>query len=156
MNLRSSAQRQVHISSPGGRLPVAASKLEALAQMALKAEGIMTAELSFAFVSRGAMATLNKKHLGHAGATDVITFALKTDPSGVLRADVYICIEVARDQTRELGVGVREEVQRLVVHGVLHACGYDHPVDASRTTSPMWRRQETLLRRFLHANAGTA
>jgi probable rRNA maturation factor len=44
----------------------------------------------------------------------------------------------------------------LVVHGVLHTCGYDHPTDASRTTSPMWRRQETLLKRFLHANAGTA
>ena len=156
MNPRGRTQLQVNVSSPGGRLPVAASKLEALAQWTLWAEGIKSAQLSFTFLSRRAMAALNKKHLGHAGPTDVITFALETDPSGVLRADVYICAEVARDQAGELGVGIREEVQRLVVHGVLHACGYDHPVDASRTTSPMWRRQETLLRRFLHANAESA
>lgn len=143
------------VSSPGGRLPVAAARLEALAQAALKAESVKNAELSFTFVSPRVMASLNRKHLGHTGATDVITFALETDPSGVLRADVYICVEVARDQAREHGVGVREEVQRLVVHGVLHACGYEHPVDASRTTSPMWRRQETLLKRFLHANTAT-
>jgi len=136
-------------------LPVAAARLEALAQAALKAESVKNAELSFTFVSPRVMASLNRKHLGHTGATDVITFALETDPSGVLRADVYICVEVARDQAREHGVGVREEVQRLVVHGVLHACGYEHPVDASRTTSPMWRRQETLLKRFLHANTET-
>ena len=156
MTPRSSPQLQIAVSSPGGRLPVAAPKLQALAQAALKAEGVKNAELSFTFVSARAMTALNRKHLGHTGATDVITFALKTDPSGVLRADVYICVEVARDQAREHTVGVREEVQRLVVHGVLHACGYDHPVDASRTTSPMWRRQETLLRRFLHANAESA
>lgn len=144
------------MTSPGGRLPVAARKLEQLAQFALKAEGVKRAELSFAFLSARAMATLNKKHLGHAGATDVITFALEPDPGGVLRADVYLCVEVARAHAVENGVGIREEVQRLVVHGVLHACGHDHPVDASRTTSPMWRRQELLLRQFLRANAGTA
>ena len=62
--------------------------------------------------------------------------------------------DVARAQALEHGVGVREEVQRLVTHGMLHACGYDHPVDESRTTSPMWRRQETLLKRFLNSNTG--
>ncbi len=137
-------------------MPVAAHKLAALAEYAIKAEGIRHAEVSFTFVSPRAMATLNKKHLGHTGPTDVITFALAPDPSGVLRADVYVCVDVARRQAIEHGVGVREEVQRLVVHGVLHACGHDHPVNDTRTTSPMWRRQETLLKRFLHANAGTA
>lgn len=156
MKPRSSPQLQVSVASPGGRLPVAAAKLEALAVFALKAEGVKKAELSFTFLGTRAMAALNKKHLGHSGPTDVITFALAEDPTGVLRSDVYICVEVAREQAGEHGVGVREEVQRLVVHGVLHSCGYDHPVDESRTTSPMWRRQETLLKRFLHANSGTA
>lgn len=153
---RSRPHLEVSVTSPGGRLPVAARKLTELAQYALTAEGVKRAELSFAFVAPRAMAALNRKHLNHSGPTDVITFALAADPSGILRADVYICVDVAREQAREHGVGVREELQRLVVHGVLHTCGYDHPVDDSRTTSPMWRRQESLLRRFLHANAGTA
>ena len=88
------------------------------------------------------------------GATDVITFALGVDPAGTMRADIYICTDVAREQARVHGVSVREETQRLVIHGLLHACGYDHPVDESRTTSPMWRRQETLLKRFQNSSTG--
>jgi rRNA maturation RNase YbeY len=71
------------------------------------------------------------------------------DPTGVLHADIYICPDVARAQAREHGVGVREELLRLVVHGVLHATGRDHPVDDTRTQSAMWKRQELLLARYL-------
>jgi probable rRNA maturation factor len=46
---------------------------------------------------------------------------------------------------------VREELLRLVVHGVLHVLGHDHPEDDARYTSPMWRRQERLLRSALEA-----
>jgi probable rRNA maturation factor len=35
------------------------------------------------------------------------------------------------------------------VHGVLHALGHDHPEGTGRTQSPMWRRQEALVRRFM-------
>jgi probable rRNA maturation factor len=154
MNPRSRSQLAISVASPGGRLPVAGSKLEALAAAVLKAEKVRDAAVSVTFVSPRSMATLNKQHLNHRGATDVITFALGLDHAGTMRADIYVCTDVAREQAREHGAGVREEVQRLVVHGLLHACGYDHPVDESRTTSPMWRRQETLLKRFLNLNTG--
>lgn len=142
---------QVRVTSPAGRTPVAARQLEALARAVLSAERIEKANLSVTLVTSRAMAALNKEHLGHTGATDVITFALGTDVNGVLLADIYICVEVAREQARSHKVTLREEVQRLVVHGVLHARGYDHPIDDSRTKSPMWKRQELLLKRFLRA-----
>ena len=44
---------------------------------------------------------------------------------------------------------MREELLRLVVHGVLHVLGYDHPDGESRERSAMWRRQETLVQRAL-------
>jgi probable rRNA maturation factor len=144
---------QVRVTSPAGRTPVAARQLEALACVALAAEHIEKANVSVTLVSSRAMAALNKEHLGHSGPTDVITFALGTDVNGVLLADIYICVEVAREQAAAHKVALREEVQRLVVHGVLHACGYDHPTDDSRTNSPMWKRQELLLKRFLRATA---
>ena len=67
---------------------------------------------------------------------------------GGLVGDVYIAPAVARANAIEWGVGVREEVARLVVHGILHVVGYDHPEGAERVESPMWRRQEGLLRRL--------
>ncbi|MBL0939631.1 MAG: rRNA maturation RNase YbeY [Gemmatimonadaceae bacterium] len=129
-------------------VPVASSRLADLSRNVLRALRIPRAMLSITFVSARRMAALNKQHLGHQGPTDVITFALGTDPVNGVQGDIYICPEVARRQAGEHRVGVREEIARLVVHGTLHACGWEHPEDDARTTSPMWRRQEQLMQRF--------
>ncbi|MBA3918152.1 MAG: rRNA maturation RNase YbeY [Gemmatimonas sp.] len=140
--------RVVDISLDGVRLPVATARLEALSLSVLRALRVPKAMLSVTFVTSRRMATLNKRHLGHSGPTDVITFALGTDPVNGVTGDIYICPDVARAQAKSHGVGVREELARLVVHGTLHACGFEHPEDERRTSSPMWRRQEQLLQRF--------
>lgn len=104
--------------------------------------------LSITFVTSRRMAKLNREHLGHSGATDVITFALGAGVDGAVIGDIYICPDVARKHASTHRVGIREEIARLVVHGTLHACGWEHPEDDSRTSSPMWRKQEHLLQRF--------
>jgi len=147
MDVRPSS-RAVAVQTDGVRSPVATTRLAGLGRSVLQALKVRHAMLSITLVDARAMATLNRRHLGHRGATDVITFAFGADPSGVVVADVYICLPVAREQAREHGVGVREELARLVVHGVLHACGLEHPENDDRTTSPMWKRQERLLERY--------
>ncbi len=62
--------------------------------------------------------------------------------------DVYIAPEVARENAAARGVPVREELLRLVVHGTLHVLGYDHPDGPTREQSPMWKRQERIVRRL--------
>ena len=144
---RASARAVAITASEGTRAPVAIARLTELARDVLAAEKVRNAMISIALVSSREIAALNRKHLGHKGPTDVITFAMGSDPTGVVVADIYICPDVAREQARDHGVGIREEMARLVVHGVLHACGYEHP-EEDRTTSPMWRRQEALLKRL--------
>ena len=136
------------VECDGVRIPVASSRLADLSRHVLRALRVPRAMLSITFVSPRVMASLNRQHLGHRGPTDVITFALGADPAGGIIGDIYICPDVARRQAVAHGVGVREEIARLVVHGTLHACGWEHPEDDARTTSPMWRRQEQLLKRF--------
>ncbi|BAH38755.1 hypothetical protein GAU_1713 [Gemmatimonas aurantiaca T-27] len=140
--------RAVAVECDGVRIPVAAARLAELSRQVLRAGKVARAMLSITFVTSRAMATLNRQHLGHTGPTDVITFALGNAPDGTVIGDIYICPDVARRQAREHGVGIREELARLVVHGTLHASGWEHPEDDSRTTSPMWRRQEQLIERF--------
>jgi probable rRNA maturation factor len=123
----------------------------ALARAVLRAEGARRARLSIAFVSRRRIASMNRRHLGHEGATDVISFGLAPAIAGEVQGDIYIAPDVARENARRHGVPVREELARLVVHGTLHVLGHDHPEDGARERSPMWRRQETLLRRALGA-----
>jgi len=140
--------RAVAVACDGVRVPVATEKLAELSRQVLRALRVPRAMLSITFVSARTSAMLNRKHLGHTGPTDVITFALGADPSGAVIGDIYICPDVARAQALTHGVGVREEIARLVVHGTLHACGWEHPEDETRMSSPMWRRQERLLRRL--------
>lgn len=146
--------RAVSAQAVGTRSPVALAQLEALAEFALRAEGVARAQFSVTLVSARRMAQINREHLGHRGATDVITFALGDNGQGALLADIYICPDVARSQAAAFGVGVRSELQRLVVHAVLHACGWEHPETDTREQSPMWRRQEQLLKRWAARSKG--
>src|SRR5688500_2676858 len=102
--------------------------------------------LSIAFVFLRVMAGLDTRYLGRRGDTDVITFALgRSTPSAPLVGDIYDAPDVVREQARRWRVPVREELARVVVHGVLHAIGHDHPEGEGRERSPMWKRQERWL-----------
>lgn len=100
--------------------------------------------LGLVFVGPAAMRRLNRTWKGHDRPTDVLSFSLTT-PGGGRTGEVYICPAVARAQARELGVDEREELRRLVIHGILHVLGHDHPEGPGRTRSAMWRRQERYL-----------
>jgi probable rRNA maturation factor len=137
----------VDVALEGVRIPIARARVVALAEGVLRREGVRHALLSIAFVSDRRIAALNRAHLAHAGPTDVISFGFApVEARGAVVGDVYIAPGVARRNAAEHGRAVREELMRLVVHGVLHVLGHEHPEDETRYDSPMWRRQERLLR----------
>ncbi len=132
----------------GAARKVPPSRLSALPLAAVRriVDGVLgrerrTAVVSVTFLGPTRMRSLNREWMGHDAPTDVISFALP-GPGGELAGDVYICPAVARDQAGRLGIPLRQELARLVVHGTLHVLGYDHPDGAGRTRSTMWRRQE--------------
>jgi probable rRNA maturation factor len=138
-------ERGIDIDTGRQRLSLGTGSVRALAGFVLEREHVKSAMLSIAFVSRRTIATMNREHLGHAGDTDVITFALgRSTHAAPLVGDIYVAPEVVRDQAKRWGVPLREELARVVVHGVLHALGHDHP-DNARERSSMWKRQERLL-----------
>jgi probable rRNA maturation factor len=124
----------------GRRLPLSRTLVQRIVRAVLRAER-REALISVTFLGRDSMRRLNAEHKGHDHPTDVLTFSL-AGPGGQTIGDIYISPWVARTQARELGVPLRQEVIRLVIHGTLHALGHDHPEGRSRTRSSMWRRQE--------------
>ncbi len=130
------------------RSPLAAAAVVRAARAVLHAEGAHGASISLTFVGARRMRRLNEEFLGHDWPTDVIAFPLGSAPPV---GDVYVCPEVAAANARRFGESPRIEVMRLVVHGVLHVLGYEHPAGERRTTSPMWRRQERYLARARRA-----
>jgi probable rRNA maturation factor len=140
----------IDVSSSVRRLLVSGPRVKEAAAAVLRAEGVRDAMLSITFVGRAAMSELNRRYLGHRGPTDVISFGLgRQGRRGPVVGDIYICPEIARSNAARQGVSSQEELLRLVVHGTLHTLGYDHPEDATRTASPMWRRQERILARVI-------
>lgn len=142
--------RSITVNAEGLKLPVAAARLRAAADTVLGAERVRHAMVSITMLTPRRMAAMNRKHLDHRGATDVITFGFR-DPAGAVVGDIYICPSVAAANAKRFGVSQREELLRLVVHATLHVLGYEHPEGEARTRSPMWRRQERLLAKVLAA-----
>jgi probable rRNA maturation factor len=83
---------------------------------------------------------LNNEYRGRDRATDVLSFSFVEDEQVLTGADestediaageVYISVDRAREQATDLGVGVDEEMARLLIHGLLHLAGYDHQTEA--------------------------
>ena len=124
----------------GRRVPLPVPLVRRVVEAVLRGER-RRALISITFLGRDAMRRLNAEHTGRDWPTDVLSFAL-ADPAGRTVGDVYLCPWVARREARARGIPLREELIRLVVHGTLHALGFDHPEDEGRTSSRMWRRQE--------------
>ena len=144
----------VQVSADDVRIPISRERVATIARGVLKAEGIRDAMLSIAFLTDRQMASLNRRHMGKRGPTDVIAFGfVRPDDAAPVIGDIYIAPTVARLNARAHGAGVREELARLVVHGTLHVLGHEHPEDDSRLQSRMWQRQERLLARALRTPA---
>ena len=139
----------VSVGAEGVRSPLGRARIADVARVALRAERVRHALVSITLLSPRAIAAMNRQHLDHAGPTDVISFGFarvnETDP---VVGDIYIAPEIAAANARAAGISAREEMARLVVHGVLHVLGHDHP-DEAREESAMWKRQERHLRAAL-------
>jgi probable rRNA maturation factor len=91
------------------------------------------AELAIRFVGTEEGQTLNREYRGKDYATNVLTFAYNEgeeiaddEPT---RADIVLCTDVLQREADEQKKTVEEHVAHLVVHGVLHAQGFDHEND---------------------------
>lgn len=129
------------------RLPLADRRIRALATYVLSRESVRHAAVSFSFVGRRQIATVHRRLTGVPGPTDIVTLQhVRWNTGAPVVGEIWISPEVARDNARALGTTFVDECRRLVVHGVLHALGWEHPEGDGREQSPMWRRQERLLR----------
>ena len=124
----------------GRHLPLSRALVRRVVDTVLRGER-RNALISITFLGRDAIRRLNAEHKGSDRPTDVLAFPLE-GPGGEIVGDVYICSAVARQQARALRIPLKQELIRLVVHGTLHALGFEHPEGPGRTRSRMWLRQE--------------
>ena len=121
--------------------------LEQAAQAALEFSAIREeVELSIVVDSDERLQELNSQFLCIDAPTDVLSFpADEFDPDSNLRyiGDIILSCPKAQSQAVMAGVSLSEELQLLVVHGVLHLLGYDHAAETDK--EKMWVAQKAIL-----------
>lgn len=96
----------------------------------VQASLLAPAELTVRFVDATEGQTLNRDYRGKDYATNVLTFAYTEDEdSEVTQADIILCTDVLQSEAAEQKKTVADHAAHLIVHGVLHAQGYDHEED---------------------------
>jgi probable rRNA maturation factor len=136
----------VSVARTGVRVPLALTRVEAIARRVLRAERARRAYLGITFVTRPALARLHREVLGAASETDIVTLEHRPAAGAPRVGEVFIAPATAAGNAKRFERPVREELARLVIHGTLHALGWEHPEGVGRESSPMWKRQEALLR----------
>ena len=100
------------------------------------------------FVSDAAIRKLNRQFRGKDDATDVLSFPNEPEPFEIQNqpnlGEIVISAERAAAQAKQNGLTFNNEVQQLILHGLLHLCGYDHETDSGEMN-----RLELKLRRKL-------
>jgi probable rRNA maturation factor len=120
------------------------------ARIVLEALGLDASELSVSLVGDAEIRRLNRRYRGKDRPTDVLSFSLREGEFGDVATsigDVVISLETAKRQALENGFTLHEEVDRLLVHGILHLAGYDHEV-SPREERRMKRKASEMLRRI--------
>jgi probable rRNA maturation factor len=87
-------------------------------------EGFKIQELNYIFCSDPYLLAINQQYLQHDTYTDIVTFD-NSDGSGPLLGDIFISVDRVRENAGIFGVTEQDELHRVMIHGVLHLCGYD-------------------------------
>ena len=107
------------------------------------------AELSLAFVANREIERLNRKYRNQPNPTDVLSFPADGILEGKQRllGDVVISVDRAEEQAKAGGWTLNEEIDRLLIHGILHLLGYDH--ERSKKQAQVMRALERKITRAL-------
>lgn len=89
--------------------------------------------VSYVFCTDDFLLKLNQEYLNHDTLTDILTFTLST-PSLPVVSEIYISVERVLENSQKLKVNFTTELHRVMIHGILHLCGYsDHTAKEKAT-----------------------
>ena len=103
----------------------------------ISSEGHKLEEVNYIFCDDAYLLKLNVEFLKHDTLTDIISFDYSVGK--IIQGDIFISVERVADNAHDFNVSLHEELQRVMVHGVLHYCGYK---DKSESDSKLMRQKE--------------
>lgn len=93
--------------------------------------------INYMFCNDDELLEINLKHLNHNTLTDIITFDYTEDKK--ISSDIFISVDRVLENAKKFEVSFEEELRRVMIHGVLHLCGYK---DKSKPDVELMRKKE--------------
>ena len=84
-------------------------------------------EINYIFCDDAYLLSINQQYLDHDTYTDIISF--DTSEGNDLSGDIFISVERIQENAQQFNVSVDDELKRVLVHGILHFCGYKDKTD---------------------------
>jgi probable rRNA maturation factor len=106
-------------------------KVSTWIQSVIKNEKRHVKELNYIFCSDDHLRQINIQYLNHHSFTDIITFDTSEDPDQ-LEGDIFISIDRVKENAQKFDVSFLDELNRVIIHGVLHLLGYSDKTLANR------------------------
>lgn len=106
-------------------------------QLVIQHESAQLTQLNYIFCSDPALLKINLEYLDHDTYTDIITFPYASPPS--IEGDIFISVDRVKDNAIQFQHAFEEELKRVMIHGVLHLCGYG---DKSPEEKQLMRQKE--------------
>ncbi|WP_396169282.1 rRNA maturation RNase YbeY [Flavobacterium sp.] len=103
----------------------------------IKSENKKEGEISYIFCDDEYLLQINQEHLQHDFYTDIISFDYTV--GNELSGDIFVSVERVQENATDFNVSFDEELKRVLVHGVLHYCGYK---DKSEEDELLMRNKE--------------
>jgi rRNA maturation RNase YbeY len=94
----------------------------------IKSEGKKEGEINYIFCDDEYLLEINKEHLQHDYYTDIISFDYSV--GNEINGDMFISVDRVNENAQDFNVSFDEELKRVIVHGVLHYCGYKDKSEA--------------------------
>lgn len=94
----------------------------------IKSEDKKVGEINYIFCDDEYLLQINQEHLQHDFYTDIISFDYTV--GNEINGDVFVSVERVKDNALDFNVSFEEELKRVIVHGVLHYCGYKDKSEA--------------------------
>lgn len=123
MSPRPELSLSLQFADPRHRALLPRHKVQRFIRAALELPG----EIAVRIVDADEGRALNREYRGKDYATNVLTFDYSHEP--VVGADLVICAEVVEKEAAEMGIPLLDHYAHMLVHGTLHAQGYDHEED---------------------------
>lgn len=106
--------------------------------------GKKTGDIAYIFCSDERILEVNKQYLQHDYYTDIITFDYSEGQ--IISGDIFISVDTVKTNAREFGVSFEQELNRILIHGILHLCGQDDKTPELRLE--MTRKENLAIERF--------